>query len=183
MLRNLPLSRLEIIQIALIVTGIVLLLIGANLEASWMINLALLLAGAGILSSGVDTLIVNRVGFWSHVSQDLYGSGVRAVLTGVLLSLVGIWIWTFALIRLLGLEQRAGAYLAAHPAVTLLNISLFLFLLAAFAFLRLEGWSASFQNVLRALPLLFAGVILLLIAVTLMAFGLYTLFVPTTFTF
>jgi hypothetical protein len=179
MLRNLQLSRLEIIQIALIVLGIVLLLIGANLDAPWMINLGLLLAGAGILSSGVDTLIVNRVGFWSHVSQDLYGSGVRAVLTGVLLSLVGIWIWIFALIRLLGLDQRAGAYLASHPAIVLFNAALFLFLLAAFAILRLEGWSASFQNVLRALPLLFVGVILLLIAVVLLAFGLYALFVPT----
>jgi hypothetical protein len=181
MLRNTHLSRLEITQIVLIALGIILLLIGANYEVSWMINLGLLLAGAGVLSSGVDTLVSNRVGFWSRVSSDLYGSGVRAVLSGALLTLVGIWAWTFASIRLFGVEQQAGSYLASHPAVILLNVALLLFLVGAFTLLRLEGWRASFQNVLRALPLLLVGGLLLILAIFTLAIGLYAILVPPLF--
>lgn len=143
-----------------------------------MINLGLLLTGAGVLSSGVDTLVSNRVGFWSQISRDLYGNGIRAILTGILLILIGVWVWALASVRLSGVENQAGAFLAAHPGLSLLNIALFLILLSIFGFFRLEGWQASFQNVLRALPILLVSGILLLAGLSTLVVGLFALFNP-----
>jgi hypothetical protein len=181
MLRNNTLSRLQIIQIALIAVGVVLLIAGANLESNGIINLGLLLGGAGTLSSGIDTLVSNRVSFWSYLFADLYGSGVRAILAGALLVVVGIWLWTLALIRLLGLQQQAGSYLAFHPGVILVNIALLLFLWAAIVLLRLEGWRASLENVLRAVPLVLGGGFILVAALCLLLIGLYALISPDVF--
>jgi hypothetical protein len=178
MLRNIPLSRLEITQIVLIGLGIVLLLVGANLVAPLIIDLGLLFTAAGTLSSGFNILISQRVSFLSYISRDLYGNGVRAIMSGVLLIVIGIWIWTLALIRIMGLQKQAGSYLASHPGVILLNVALLLILLAAFVLLRLEGWRASFENVLRAVPLLLGGGFLLGIAFALLIVGLYALISP-----
>jgi hypothetical protein len=174
-------SRLQIAQIASIVLGIALFLLGANIDSGWMINLGLLLTGAGTLSSGIDTLVTNRVSFWGYLIEGLQGSGLRAVLAGLMLTLVGIWSWTIASIRIFGLEQQAGAYLSSHPAMILLNAALFLFLLGIFTFLRLEGWSATVPNMLGALPILLTGLFFLLAAVIALAVGLYALFEPTIF--
>lgn len=181
MLRTSRLSKLEIIQIILIGFGAVLLLIGANLDLYWMINLGLLLAGAGVLSSGIDTLVTNRISYWSYLFDSLYGSGVRAFLAGVLFTLIGIWLWTLASIRILGVEPQAKEFLASHPGVYLTNAALFLFLLGTFSLLRLEGWRATYQNVLRALPFLLVGGFLFAVAFLALVFGLYALLNPAAF--
>lgn len=171
-------TRLEKIQVGLIVAGIGLVLIGANWKTTGLVNLGLLLGGAGVLSSGIDTLVSNRVGFWSRISRDLYGSGARAMLTGILLTLIGIWVWALASVRLLGMESQAGAFLTSHPGLSLLNIALFLILLGVFGFFRLEGWQASLQNILRALPILLISGLLLIIGLSTLVIGLYALVNP-----
>ena len=176
-------TRLEKIQIACIIGGIVLVLSGANWDLPWLVDIGLLLAGAGVLSSGVDTLVTRRVGFWSRITRDLYGDGLRALLSGIMLTLVGGWIWALASVRLLGIATQTWSFLISHPSVILLNIAPVLLLLGAFGLLRLEGWRMSLGSTLRAAPIVLVSGFLLLAGITVLTIGLYALIDPTVLNF
>ena len=102
-----------------LITGVIAILAWSEFERPWLLNLALSLAGLGLIAGGFETLVTQRGRLLDWLGQKDDDWGFAFYPWAVVFFLAGLAMLIVGILRILGLSSSFGAYLSQRPGVAL----------------------------------------------------------------
>lgn len=178
------LARLELTFLGLGVLGFAL---GVWTSRPVMLQAGLFFVAVSLLLSGLDALVMRRLGFWHGAKTDSVPyAGQIARFWGVVYILVAVWLFAAVISTFLGRQTAVVTLLLRRPGILLISLGLvFLSMAGANLFEMAEPPESEQSAVSRVLQLVFSsalpGVILLILGIGMLGLGLLELVLPATF--
>lgn len=169
------------LEIGLFVSGIILWGFSIEFSLNWMAILGLALVGAGLVLSGFKAMSAGELGMWRGrygVTQD---RGLTARLFGLAFSLMGGALLAYVAARILGWDQRIGAFLADRPGYVMVPAGLLLIALGAANLIGAWNRRGSVMGIFQSLKNWFWGFISLVIGLAMLCTGMVEWIAPEAF--
>jgi hypothetical protein len=175
-------KRLSTIELIAVIGGIAIMAAGWKLSVLLLLNIGLLIAGLGLITGAVGTIIEQRVSFSdSEVSRTDTPSRIGAVAWGIFFGLLGLGITALGIVRLLGIGGYVTFCIRERPGIRLLLGGL---LLATFGFPSVIGSheeSGDFLRFLGSVPRRIFGVVIVVVGLAAIALGVIEIARPDVF--
>lgn len=167
-------NNTSLLELLAILAGGLIAYGGWRLSAPWLLNIGLAVTSLGIIAFGVDAMRTREDTYSigdTEMPQTQTYSGFAAIMSGLLMAMIGFAILVYALIALLGLQDRFLGYVSVHPGIALLFGGI---MMVAFSFTLVLGSledRRSVWSLLGSLPARVFGLALLLVGIALILLG------------
>ncbi len=163
------------------VVGAIAFLAWGEYERAWMLTLALLSGGAGLIAGSLEIVLAQRgvnlqgVGRWyEQWGSALYPWAFVFLFIGGSLAAIGA-------VRLVGLDAPFAAYLAHRPGSALIVAGLVMGGTGAATVIGPRSWRDSRWDLLLRLPARLFGLLLIAVGIAAFILGTFELLAPSRF--
>lgn len=179
-------TRVSWIQIGFIVLGVLLMVGGDRLGIPTLLHAGLALIGLGFIVGGGEAIVTRRYALQRRGFSDATYYGPGAVLYGIVLVWIGVWVISVAGVLFLDVGQAVFRSVIRRPGFVMVNVAVVLFassgvILSGAIETRPgpeAGWFLRLISVVfRSIP----AMVMLLLGVALLGLGALEIVAPATF--
>lgn len=174
---------LKAIEMVFLLLGLGLAFVGGKFSMPFLLDAGIACLGLASIAIGYDAIITRQIAMGSrrHGNRLVY-TGIAAVLQGIQLNLLGLFLIWIAFVLYVNVDPHAlGQQFARHPGSLLVVLGIVVLTQAAVVYIGYQRggqWNVFFDLILlRLLP----GTILLLLGFALLGLGMFEIVAPTAF--
>jgi len=174
---------LKTIEMVFLLLGLVLVFVGGKFSMPFLLDAGIACLGLASIAIGWDAIFTRRltVGSRRHGNRYVY-TGLAAVLQGIELNILGLFLIIIALILYVNVNPRViGEQIARRPGFLMVVLGIIVLIQAAVVFIGYKSggqWNVFVDLILLRLIL---GTILVVIGVGLLGLGMFEIVAPNAF--